>query len=187
MPESAKVAESPDDSPGPDRPRAQAPKSAASAGHQRHRRPANLLALNAAIEDRPGGEAGEASRGRDEVRKLAEKTMTATKEVEESIGRIQEGSRQAVSSMRETERQVAAGTEATDKAGTSLEQIIQSILDMTGQVAQIATAAEQQSSAAEEINHSIEEEIAHRGRPRPKRGHPDGPGTRELAILSQDS
>ncbi|MFZ5813178.1 MAG: methyl-accepting chemotaxis protein [Thermodesulfobacteriota bacterium] len=146
----------------------------------------NLLALNAAIE---AARAGEAGRGfavvADEVRKLAEKTMTATKEVEESISRIQEGSRQAVSSMRETERQVAAGTEATDKAGASLEQIIQSILDMTGQVAQIATAAEEQSSAAEEINHSIEE-IATVAAEAEEGATQTAQATRELAILSQE-
>jgi methyl-accepting chemotaxis protein len=146
----------------------------------------NLLALNAAIE---AARAGEAGRGfavvADEVRKLAEKTMTATKEVEQSIGRIQDGSRQAVTSMRDTERQVAVGTEATGKAGSSLEEIIKSILDMSGQVAQIATAAEEQSAAAEEINHSIEE-IATVAAEAEEGATQTAQATRELAALSQE-
>ncbi len=145
----------------------------------------NLLALNAAIE---AARAGEAGRGfavvADEVRKLAEKTMTATKEVENSIHHIQEGSRHAVASMEETETRVADSTEATHKAGEALEHIMTGIRGVTGQVAQIATAAEQQSAAAEEINHNIEV-IANVANEADEGASQTAQATRELAELAQ--
>ncbi len=145
----------------------------------------NLLALNAAIE---AARAGEAGRGfavvADEVRKLAEKTMTATKEVENSIHQIQDGSRHAVASMQETETRVAGSTEATHKAGEALSRIMTRIREVTGQVAQIATAAEQQSTAAEEINRNIEV-IAHVAAEADEGANQTAQATRELAELAQ--
>ena len=118
----------------------------------------NLLALNAAIE---AARAGEAGRGfavvADEVRKLAEKTVAATKEVEEAIGTIQVRSGNATTAMKQTAKQVGASTDLSNQAGEALQHIMESIKGMVGMVSQIATAAEQQSTAAEEINHSIEE------------------------------
>jgi len=145
----------------------------------------NLLALNAAIE---AARAGEAGRGfavvADEVRKLAEKTMTATKEVEASIRQIQDGSRHAVDSMKETETRVADSTASTDNAGQALLQIMGRIKEVTGQVTQIATAAEQQSAAAEEINRNIEV-IASVASEADEGASQTAQATRELAELAQ--
>ena len=118
----------------------------------------NLLALNAAIE---AARAGEAGRGfavvADEVRKLAEKTMDATKQVETAIISIQDRSRNATSSMQATAVKVEESTDLSNKAGEALQHIMNNIQDMVSRVAQIATAAEEQSSAAEEIMRNVEE------------------------------
>ncbi|MEA4858791.1 methyl-accepting chemotaxis protein [Solidesulfovibrio sp.] len=117
----------------------------------------NLLALNAAIE---AARAGEAGRGfavvADEVRKLAEKTMHATQEVGQAVSGIQQGTAA-------TERMVDQAADAVDRAtglarrsGAALSEIV-SVVDTAGdQIRAIATAAEQQSATAEEINRSIE-------------------------------
>jgi len=118
----------------------------------------NLLALNAAIE---AARAGDAGRGfavvADEVRKLAEKTMTATKEVGEAIRGIQDGARKNIGNVENAVRKIDAATTLAGKSGEALNEIV-SLVDLTtDQVRSIATASEQQSSASEEINRSIED------------------------------
>ncbi len=146
----------------------------------------NLLALNAAIE---AARAGDAGRGfavvADEVRKLAEKTMTATKEVEDAVGTIQGRSQDAVASMEETERLVRESTEHSNKAGEALTLIMSRIEDVVAQVTQIATAAEEQSAATEEINHSIEG-IAQIAREADEGAEQTAAATRDLAKLAQE-
>ena len=146
----------------------------------------NLLALNAAIE---AARAGEAGRGfavvADEVRKLAEKTMSATKEVESAIKTIQNSSQEAMVSMDETQRQVGESTELSHQTSEALHQIMGRIEDMAMRVSQIATAAEEQSAAAEEINQSIED-IATVAREADEGADQTAGATRELAELSQD-
>jgi len=118
----------------------------------------NLLALNAAIE---AARAGDAGRGfavvADEVRKLAEKTMTATREVGQAIAGVQEGSAANIRAMDGAGEAVAYSTELTHKAGGALEEIVAIVADAADRIGSIATAAEQQSAASEEINRSVEE------------------------------
>jgi methyl-accepting chemotaxis protein len=118
----------------------------------------NLLALNAAIE---AARAGEAGRGfavvADEVRKLAEKTMTATKEVGDAIHGIQQGTKRNIENVERSARSVEEATTLARKSGESLGEIVRLVDMASDQVRSIATASEQQSSASEEINRSIEE------------------------------
>ncbi len=116
----------------------------------------NLLALNAAIE---AARAGEAGRGfavvADEVRKLAEKTMHATKEVGEAIAGIQQGTRQNVDNVEQAGRRIDEATSLAGKSGEALAAIVTLVAETTDQVRSIATAAEQQSATTEEINRSV--------------------------------
>ena len=116
----------------------------------------NLLALNAAIE---AARAGEQGRGfavvADEVRKLAERTTTSTKEIANMIEAVQSENRMAVQAMEEGTKQVAEGVTTTQKAGEALKQIIQVSQEVGDMVTHIATAATQQSSVTEDINNSM--------------------------------
>ncbi len=118
----------------------------------------NLLALNAAIE---AARAGEAGRGfavvADEVRKLAEKTMQATFEVEKAINNIQSGAKHNVEGTVQAVAAVAESTSLAEKAGESLANILRMSETTADQVRNIATAAEQQSATAEEITHAAEQ------------------------------
>ena len=113
----------------------------------------NLLALNAAIE---AARAGEAGRGfavvADEVRKLAEKTMQATKEVGDAVKAIQTGTHDSIQGMEEASESVAKSTEMVERAGASLESILAIAESTADKVRSIAAAGEEQSAASEEIN-----------------------------------
>jgi len=118
----------------------------------------NLLALNAAIE---AARAGEQGRGfavvADEVRKLAEHTTTATKEIAQMIRNIQDETKVAVVAMESGTKQVEEGVTSTAKAGDSLRAIIQMSEQVGGMIAEIATAATEQSSTTEQVNANIEQ------------------------------
>ena len=116
----------------------------------------NLLALNAAIE---AARAGEQGRGfavvADEVRKLAERTTEATKQIATMIKGIQNETQQAVEAMKKGNDEVSSGIELADRAGTSLEQIVSSSQEVQDMINQIAAASEQQSSTSEEIAKNV--------------------------------
>lgn len=117
----------------------------------------NLLALNAAIE---AARAGEQGRGfavvADEVRKLAERTTKATKEIAMMIKKIQADTVGAVQSMEEGTHEVDKGIELAHHAGSSLEEIMTVVSQLTDMATQIASASEDQSSAAEQISKNVE-------------------------------
>jgi methyl-accepting chemotaxis protein len=117
----------------------------------------NLLALNAAIE---AARAGEQGRGfavvADEVRKLAERTTKATKEIAGMIKKIQSDTAGAVASMEEGTAEVELGMQLADRAGSSLREIVGVSQKVTDMVTQIAAASEEQSSASEQISKNVE-------------------------------
>ncbi len=112
----------------------------------------NLLALNAAIE---AARAGEMGRGfavvADEVRALAERTTRATREIGEMIKAIQNETRAAVGQMEEGVKDVEQGTVDASRSGEALQEILSRINDVTMQINQIATAAEEQTATTSEI------------------------------------
>jgi methyl-accepting chemotaxis protein len=118
----------------------------------------NLLALNAAIE---AARAGEQGRGfavvADEVRKLAERTTAATKEVAQMVQSIQSGTKSAVAAMHLGTTQVEDGVQTTARAGDSLKQIIRMSEQVGEMITHIATAATEQSSATDQVNQNVEQ------------------------------
>jgi methyl-accepting chemotaxis protein len=116
----------------------------------------NLLALNAAIE---AARAGEAGRGfavvADEVRKLAEKTMSATKEVEERISTIQDATRRNLQNMDNAVAAVGDANTLAHKSGDALHEILGHADSTADRIQAIAAAAEEQSAVVEQVNNAV--------------------------------
>jgi methyl-accepting chemotaxis protein len=117
----------------------------------------NLLALNAAIE---AARAGESGRGfavvADEVRSLAARTQSSTEEIDATIERLRSGAADAVKVIESSKLNTGESVQLAQVTGRSLEAIIERVAVINDMNTQIASAAEQQTTVADEMNQNVE-------------------------------
>ena len=132
----------------------------------------NLLALNAAIE---AARAGEAGRGfavvADEVRALAHRTQTSTREIEQMIVAIQAGTERAVHGMQQSNERARSTLEGAHAAGEALEAITAAIARINERNLVIASASEEQAQVAREVDRNLTtiRDLAHQSSAGPSR------------------
>lgn len=118
----------------------------------------NLLALNAAIE---AARAGEAGRGfavvAEEVRKLAEQSQDAAKQITELIGDVQGRTNRAVSFMQDNEKEVKTGASVVSDAGQSFVEILSMVQNMTKQIQEISGAIEEVTAGTKNVVRSVQD------------------------------
>jgi twitching motility protein PilJ len=116
----------------------------------------NILALNAAIQASMAGEAG---RGfalvADEVQRLAERSSSATRQIEGLVRAIQADTNEAVISMEQTTREVVRGAHLAQDAGVALAEIESVSEDLSALIHSISSAAQQQTSSAGQVSHTM--------------------------------